>query len=161
MSFRLRCKEADPRFVGFDVGSLSFVVGVARRIGSLLAISVCLAVALPLMTASGALALSGYGSDTPAVAAQYPDSSASQLGPKPVFSNLGQAITHTRKILRNPQVRAHVQAEDEVIARKTTHAITTTAGLTPPQSGSIALLIAGAVVVALGVLLRWRRGTQI
>ena len=142
------------------MGWLRFAAGAARRTGSLLAISVCLAAAVPLMTAGAAQALSGYSSDTPAVAAQYPDSDASQLGPKPVFSNLGQAITHTRKILRNPQVRARVRDEDAVIARKTIHAIETTAGLTPPQSGSIALLTAGVGVVALGIFLRWRRGTE-
>ena len=144
------------------MGSSSFAAGAARRTVSLLAITVCLAVALPLMTAGPALAISGYGSNTPAVAAQYPDSSASQLGPKPVISDLGQAITRTRKILRNPnpKVRAHVRAENQVIARKTMQAIATAAGLAPPQSGSIALLIAGVGVVALGVVLRWRRGTQ-
>jgi hypothetical protein len=112
------------------------------------------------MTAGAAQALSGYSSDTPAVAAQYPDSSASQLGPTPAFSDLDQAITRTRKILRDPQVRAKVRAEDAVIARKTTHAIASTAGLGAPQSGSIALLIAGMGVVALGIFLRWRRGTE-
>jgi hypothetical protein len=114
------------------------------------------------MTAGPALAISGYASNTPAVAAQYPDSSASQLGPKPVISDLGQAITRTRKMLRDPdpKVRAHVRAENQVIVRKTTQAIATAAGLAPPQSGSIALLIAGVGVVALGVVLRWRRGTQ-
>jgi hypothetical protein len=121
---------------------------------------VCLALALPLLTAGAAQAISGYSSATPAVAAQYPDSSSSQLGPKPVFSDLGQAITRRRKILRNPQVRAQVQAEDKMIAKQTTHAIATTAGLAPSQSGSIVLLIAGVGVVALGVILRWRRGTQ-
>ena len=142
------------------MGCVSFAADVARRKGSLLAISVCLAIALPLMTASAALAISGYSSDTPAVAAQYPDSSASQLGPTPVFSDLGQAIASTRKIMQDPRVRAQVRAADEVIAQKTRHAITTTAGLAPPQSGSIALLIAGMGVVALGIFLRWRRGTQ-
>ena len=142
------------------MGFSSFAACAARRIGSFFAISVCLAVALPLFTAGAAQALSGYGSDTPAVAAQYPDSSASQLAPKPAFSNLGQAITHTRKILRNPQVRAQMAGEDAVIAQKATRAIATTAGLAPSQSGSIALLIAGVGVVALGLVLRWRRGPQ-
>ena len=154
------------------MGCLSFGAGAVRRTVSLFAISVCLATALPLLAAGAAHAISGYGSDTPAVAAQYPDSSASQLGPTPVLSDLGQAITRspgggllatgTRKevVLRDPKVRAQVRAEGTVIARKTTHAIATTAGLNPPQSGSIVLLIAGGGVVALGVFLRWRRGTQ-
>lgn len=142
------------------MGPLSLAGGAARRIGSLLAISVCLAVALHLTTADTALAISGYGSNAPAVAAQYPDSGASALGPTPTVSTLGTAITRTRKMLRDPRVRAQVRIADAVIARKTTSAIATAAGLAPPQSGSIALLIAGVGVVGLGVVLRWRRGTQ-
>ena len=156
----LFCKEADLRFVALDVGSFSFAAGVARRVGCFFAISVCLAVALPLFTASAAHALSGYGSNAPAVVAQYPDSSASQLAPKPAVSNLGQAIARKRAVLRDPRVRAQVADQDAVIAQKATRAIATTAGLAPSQSGSIALLIAGVGVVALGLLLRWRRGLQ-
>ena len=143
------------------MGLFSLAAGAARRKGAVLAIGVCLAVALLLMTAGAARAISGYGSDTPAVAAQYPDSRAGHLGPKPAFSSLGQAITRTRKMLRDPQVSAQVKAADKVIARETTQAIATSAGLAPLQSSSIALLIAGVGVVALGVFLRWRRGTQI
>lgn len=133
--------------------------GFIRRAGCLLAISLCLAGAPLLMAPGDALAISGYSSNTPAVAAQYPDSNELRsVGPKPVFSDLDAVIAHTRALLRNPKVRAQVRAKERVIARKTTHAIATAAGLEPPQSGSIALLVAGMGVITLGSFLRWRRG---
>lgn len=133
--------------------------GPARRASFIVATSVCLAVALLVMTAGNALAISGYSSNSPAVAAQYPDSSTLRhLGTKPVFSDLDDVVAHTRRLLRNPKVAAQVRAKERVIARKTTHAIATAAGLEPPQSGSIALLVAGMGVITLGGFLRWRRG---
>jgi hypothetical protein len=143
------------------VGTGSVAVGACgtRRVRSLLAISACLAVGLLLMTPGAAHGISGYSSNVPAVAAQYPDSPAlSPLTPQPVVSNLAQVTVRTRKTLRSPKVKAQVRTKERVIARKTTHAIATAAGLGAPQSGSIALLVAGIGVVALGAFLRWRRG---
>jgi hypothetical protein len=133
----------------------------ARRVGSLLAVSLCLAVGLLLITGGVALGISGYSSDESAVLAQYPDSATPrQLGPKPTFASLGDVLKGTRTVMRSrsPKVRAQFRVKQQAITRSTKHALTTAAGLDPPQSGSIALLVAGAAILVVGAFLRWRRG---
>jgi hypothetical protein len=154
-------KELNLRFVGAGVGTRNLRSGgdQARQAGSLLAVSLCLAVGLLLITGGVALGISGYSSGQSAVLAQYPDAtSLNATAPKPAVSSLGDVLKNTHKILRTPKARARWRAKQRTITRNTKHALATAAGLEPPQSGSIALLLAGMAVILVGVFLRWRRG---
>ncbi len=128
----------------------------ARPVGSLLAVSVCLAVGLLLVTSGLALGISGFAANEPAVDAQYPDAVGAKLGPKSVVSSLVDIDRVTVQAKRKDPARWHaIQRE---IIRKTTRALTSAAGLAPRETGSIVLLIAGIAVILVGVILRWRRG---
>ena len=131
----------------------------ARPRGSLLAVSLCLAVGLLLVTAGTALGISGFASPGPAVRAQYPDASGLQgPGPQPVISSLGSLMHVTRDIDRNPKARARSRAKEQGYNRKAKRAVLSAAvGGDARQSGSIALLLAGIAVLSVGGVLRWRR----
>jgi hypothetical protein len=143
----------------------------ARPVGSLLAVSLCLAVGLLLISTGTALGLSGFASNGPAVRAQYPDAPDLQgAGPQPVVSSLGNVIYVTRKAernlrreaARNPKAAAQQRVIEQKVTRMAIGALSSVAGLGASQSGSIALLVAGIVVLSVGGVLRWRRGlTQI
>jgi hypothetical protein len=135
----------------------------AWPVGSLLAVSLCLAVGLLLISTGTALGISGFASNEPAVRAQYPDATDLQgAGTKPVVSSLGNVIYMTREAARNPKVAARQRVIEQNITRMSIGALSSVAGLDARQSGSIALLIAGIVVLSVGGVLRWRRGlTQI
>jgi hypothetical protein len=140
----------------------------ARPLGSLLAVSLCLAIGLLLLQTGTALGISGFASNEPAVRAQYPDATyPDSAGPQapgtqPVVSSLADIGHVTREAERNPKVAARLQASRPEITRMALAALSSAAGLGTSQSGSIALLIAGIVVLSVGSALRWRRGlTQI
>jgi hypothetical protein len=128
-----------------------------RVVASLLGLCVCLA--LVLVAPGPALALSGFDTNQPAVRAQYPDAAAPPAtGPPPVVSNLGDVIMVTRKAQHGRKRAVQWHAQQHRIARKATAALSSSVGLGPPQSGSVALLIAGMVVLSVAGVLRWRRG---
>jgi hypothetical protein len=132
----------------------------ARPRGSLLAVSLCLAVGLLLVTAGTALGISGFASPGPAARAQYPDAPGLQgPGPQPAISSLGSLMRVTRDIEREPKkVAARWRAKERADTRKATKAVLSAAvGGDARQSGSIALLLAGIAVLSVGGVLRWRR----
>jgi hypothetical protein len=128
--------------------------------GAVFAISLCLTVGLLLVTAGTALAISGFTSDEPAVRAQYPDATGlPQTGQAPAISNLEDVIRLTHSIdRRDPQVAAKLRAVTPAIRHKVKAALSTAPTLNTQQSGSIALLVIGIAVLAVGGVLRWRRG---
>jgi hypothetical protein len=134
-----------------------------RPVGSLLAVSLCLAVGLVFVSAGTALGISGFDSNQPAVRAQYPDTAGLQpRGPKPVISSLRDVISVTRKIERDPKAAARFRAVQNAVSHKLGAAMSSAPALDTRQTGSIALLIVGIAVLAVGGFLRWRRGlTQI
>lgn len=130
-----------------------------RPVGSLVAVSLCLAVGLLFISAGTALGISGFDSDQPAVRTQYPDAAGLQpRGPKPMISSLGDVTNVTRKIERDPKAAARFRAVQRATSRKVVAAMSSTPALDTRQSGSIALLIVGIAVVAVAGFLRWRRG---
>ena len=131
----------------------------AKPAGSLLAVSVCLAVGLSLTTTGAALGISAFATPGPAVRAQYPDSAGSLGGGSPpVVSNLASLMRLTREAQRNPKTAARLHAQEQQIAQKAAHAVMTAGGIDARQSGSIVLLIVGIGVLSVGGVLRWRRG---
>jgi hypothetical protein len=131
----------------------------AKPAGSLLAVSMCLAVGLLLVSTGAALGISAFATPGPAVRAQYPDSTGSLGGGSPpVVSNLASLMRLTREAHRDPKAAARLRVEERQAAQKATHAVMTAGGMDARQSGSIALLIVGLGVLSVGGVLRWRRG---
>lgn len=161
-SLALIRQELGPRFVRLGVArqKVRLEAHPARPLGSLLAVSLCLAVGLLLVTAGTALGISGFASPGPAVRAQYPDASGLQgSGPQPVISSLGSLMRVTRDIDRNPKAAARSRAKEQGYTRKATRAVMSASVVGDArQSASIALLIAGIAVLSVGGVLRWRRG---
>ncbi len=130
----------------------------ARPVGSLFALSLCLAVGLLLMTAGTALGISGFATPETAVRAQYPDAPGASRA-KPVVSSLDDIMRVTRKAARDrdPTAARRFREAEHVIALKARSAVLSSAGIDTRQSGSIALLAAGIAVLSVGGVLRWRR----
>ena len=122
----------------------------------------CLLILVGLLQAAPALALSGYGSDQPAVNAQYPDAaSGDSSGPgggSATLSSLMRADRHSRD---RDRTVAHQRSIQREIARKTTAVLSRDAGLGPAESGTVVLLLITAAVVSIGGFLRWRRGMTV
>jgi hypothetical protein len=127
-----------------------------------LATVLCLAIALPLVQAGPALALSGYASDKPAVNAQYPDAGGldsdgpgggsvitlgSLMHSKAQSTNRPRAVAVQRKVRRAIQQQAKPQ-------RATLSSATS---LGPTQSASFVLLLGAIGVASVASILRWRR----
>lgn len=135
---------------------LRFARCAARRpVGSLLAVSLCLALGLLGATPGSALAISGYATPGPSVSAQYPDLDGEQPGVGESLQDLFQA---TRMDKRDPKLAAHWRASAQKIARKAEVALASAARISAPESGSIGLLVAGVAALSSGGVLRWRRG---
>ena len=122
-----------------------------------LALTLCLGIGVHLAMPGTAWGLSGFAGGGTAVGAQYPDSSAGQLGaPKPAISDLAQVIAAVRSsVLGDP---APQQAAYRAAAHHEVQALSSKAGIDLRQTGSIALLIAAMAVLLVGGALRWRRG---
>jgi hypothetical protein len=148
-------QEVDPQFVVVDVvrRKTRSAGHPARAVGSVLAVSLCLAWGLLLATSGAALGLSGFASPTSSVSAQYPDSGASS-GRPPVISSLGSIIHRTDELGRGPRQ----QASERQIAVEASGAVVSTASLDTRQYGLVALLIIAIGILLLGGLLHWRRG---
>jgi hypothetical protein len=160
-SLALIRQELGPRFVGLGVArqKVRLEGRSARPLGSLLAVSLCLAAGLLLVTAGTALGISGFASPGPAVRAQYPDATGPQ-GPGPLISSLGSVMRVTRDIDRDqdPKVAARRRAIEQEDTRKAKSAVLSASVVGDArQSGSIALLLAGIAVLSVGGVLRWRR----
>ncbi|MGA2930111.1 MAG: hypothetical protein ABSG43_29800 [Solirubrobacteraceae bacterium] len=108
-----------------------------------------------------ALAISGYGSDEPPISAQYPDAAVPPQGQgqASVVSNLGSVMRVISKAQRSgPKQAARLRVKEVQIRRSATAALASAPGLSPRQSGSVALLVALMAVLSVGGVLRWRRG---
>lgn len=127
---------------------------------SRLATVLCLAVFLPLVAASPALALSGYATDQPPVNAQYPDvtTKGSEAGGGGELTSLSKLMTSRHRRARTPKAAARQRIVERRIARRATGALASAAGLAPSQSTSLILLLGAVGVVSIGGVLRWRRG---
>jgi hypothetical protein len=119
---------------------------------------VCLAIFLPLMAAGPAEALSGYATDQPAVNAQYPDLfTGGSQGGGDADGTLRSLMAMSRRA-SSPKAAARRRQVQRRINRQARGALSSAAGLTPTQSGSLVLLIGAALVMSVGGILRWRRG---
>lgn len=141
--------------------SLSMRGPVARRHAASVAVSLCLAMGLVLTAAGTGLAISGLASDGPAVRAQYPDADALAPGAGqngPAVSSLADIVRARAQLLRNPRAAARRRLQEASIDRRITAALPSPTGLGVGDSGSIPLLMIGIAVLAVGGVLRWRRG---
>ena len=127
------------------------------RFGSLLAVILFLAVALVLVRSETSLAISGFATDGPAVRAQYPDA-AGMTPEAPVVATLQVLVNRARASKQNPEAAAQRRADERAIRREATAALSSSAGLGRPGSGSIGLLLAGLAVASVALVLRWGRG---
>lgn len=134
--------------------------GHRRRLSprTILALSLCLAIGLLQIGTETSLAISGFSTDGPAVSAQYPDAAGSPAK-APAIGTLQDIAdaTSAGAETRDPAVLARRREALRVINRRATVALSSHAGMTPPESGSFALL-ASIAVAAMASLLRWRRG---
>ena len=158
------CQEPPRRFVA------AFVRGEAlhtqrrrwacRQVPSL-AISACLAVGI-LLTATGTgLAISGFATSGPAVRAQYPD--AAELAPdgKLITSqapSLMDIAMEGRAIDHSGRAAVKRRATERKLERRVAAALPSTSRMGVGESASIPLLMVGIGVLAVGGILRWRRG---
>ena len=122
----------------------------------------CLVIFVGLLQVGPALALSGYGSDQPAVNAQYPDAAGSDLsGPGGGSATLSSLMRSDRRSADRDRTVAHRRSIQREIVRKATAVLSRDAGLGPAESGTVLLLLITAAVVSIGGFLRWRRGTTV
>jgi hypothetical protein len=156
-----RCKEPRTRFVERGMARKTVrrdVRLVGRPRCSLLAISVCLAVGLLLVTAQAGVAISGFATDGPAVRAQYPDSAAAQRPEaQAAISTLRDVARTTPRPARDRKTAARERSAMRAIVREASTAAAKGASLGTRESGSV-LLLAAFAVAGLAGLLRWRRG---
>ena len=126
-----------------------------------LAISACLAVGI-LLTATGTgLAISGFATSGPAVRAQYPD--AAELSPDGKLTtnaapSLMDIIKERRAIERSGKAGINKRAVERKLERRVAAALPGPNRMGVGESASIPLLMIGIGVLAVGGILRWRRG---
>jgi hypothetical protein len=67
------------------------------------------------------------------------------------------ASSHKRARASSPRAAARQRQVQRRIVREASGALSSAAGLTPTQSGSLVLLLGAVLVVSVGGVLRWRR----
>jgi hypothetical protein len=102
------------------------------------------------------VAISGFASDEPAVRAQYPDSVGGQQQER--ISTLENVVQATRGVARGRAAAAQMHATERRVAREVAVSKVGAVRLDMRDSSSIALLLASIGVLAVGGVLRWRKG---
>jgi hypothetical protein len=115
-----------------------------------------------LLTATGTgLAISGLATNGPAVRAQYPD--AAELAPDGKLTtnaapSLMDIVKERRAIERSGKAGTKTRAVERKLERRVAAALPGPNRMGVGESASIPLLMVGIGVLAVGGILRWRRG---
>jgi hypothetical protein len=156
------CQEPLRRFVAASVRGEAVLTRrrhwTCAQVSSL-AISTCLAVGI-LLTATGTgLAISGFATSGPAVRAQYPDAAdLTADGKLNAAPSLMDLVKDRRAIERSGTARTNRRAAERRLERRVAAALASPSRMGVGETASMPLLILGIGVLAMGAILRWRRG---